>query len=254
MAEQADAQVSKTCDGNIMWVRFPLPALMRRKPKKVIRWSFELAYAVGLITTDGNLSKDNRHITLTSTDRQLLCTFKCCLGKNNRITENTPTKRFRKKAFKVQLSDVTFYDFLIKIGLFPNKSLTIGELKIPQKYFVDFLRGHLDGDGSIIYYKDRYNSYLNPKYVYDRLFIYFISASKKHVKWLQKNIIKLKKIHGNIECLKFKTKTNNPFYRLKFSTKEAKIILNSIYYKNNLPCLLRKYQIAKPFLVPSSLN
>ena len=222
---------------------------MRRKPKKVIKWSFELAYAVGLITTDGSLSKDNRHITLTSTDRQLLHTFKICLGKNNKITENTPGKRFRKKAFRVQLSDVTLYDFLIKIGLFPNKSLTIGELRIPRKYFADFLRGHLDGDGSIIFYKDRYNAHINPLYIYDRLFVLFTSASKKHIEWLQKTIIKLIKIHGNIESLKFKTKkSSNPFYRLKFSTKEAKIILNWIYYKTDLPYLFRKYQIAKPFL------
>ena len=226
---------------------------MRRKSKKVIKWSFELAYAVGLITTDDNLSKDNRHITLTSTDRQLLYTFKCCLSKNNRITESTPKKRFRKKAFRVQLGDVVLYDFLIMIGLSTNKSLTIGELKTPQKYFVDFLRGHLDGDGSIIYYKDQYNTHLNPKYIYDRLFVYFTSASEKHIEWLQKIIIKLKKIHGNIECLKFKTKkSSNSFYRLKFSTKEAKIILNWIYYKPNLPCLLRKYLISKPFLTPSS--
>lgn len=201
------------------------------------------------------MSKDKRHITLTSTDRRLFRTFKHCLGKNNKISENTPKKRFRKKAFKVQLGDVVLYDFLIKIGLFPNKSLTISELKIPQKYFMDFLRGHLDGDGNIIFYKDRYNTHLNPKYTYNRLFVYFTSASEKHIKWLQKTIIKLKKIRGNIDCLKYKNKkTNNPIYRLKFSTKEAKIVLNWIYYKPNLPCLLRKYLIAKPFLLYSIHN
>ena len=125
MAELAYAQVSKTCESNLMRVQFPPLALMRRKTKKIIKWSSELAYAAGLITTDGCLSKDSRHITLTSTDTQLLRTFKSCLGKNNRITENTPAKRFRKKAYRVQLGDVALYDFLIKIGLFPNKSLTL---------------------------------------------------------------------------------------------------------------------------------
>jgi hypothetical protein len=178
-----------------------------------------------------------------------------CLNKNNSITLNPFSKRTKKQSYKFQFGDVNFYDFLTKIGLHPNKSLTINKITIPNKYFRDFLRGHLDGDESIIFYKDRYNTHLNPKYIYDRLFVYFTSASEKHIKWIQKTIIKLKKIHGNIDCLKYKNKkTNNPIYRLKFSTKEAKIVLNWIYYKPNLPCLLRKYLIAKPFLVPSSLN
>lgn len=50
-----------------------------------IRWSNELAYAVGLIATDGNLSKDGRHIELTSKDTEQLETFKRCLKLKNRI-------------------------------------------------------------------------------------------------------------------------------------------------------------------------
>lgn len=42
------------------------------KPKgKPVKWSPKIAYAVGLITTDGSLSKDGRHIDLTSKDRRL---------------------------------------------------------------------------------------------------------------------------------------------------------------------------------------
>ncbi len=33
-----------------------------------MKWTANLAYAVGLITTDGCLSKDGRHIDLTSKD------------------------------------------------------------------------------------------------------------------------------------------------------------------------------------------
>lgn len=220
---------------------------MRRNPTE-IKWTSKLAYAVGIITTDGNLSKDNRHVTLTSVDTQLLEVFKKCLNKNNRITLNPSSNISRKQGYRVQIGDVNLYDFLVKIGLFPNKSLTIGPLQIPEIYFRDFLRGHLDGDGSIIYYKDRYNTYLNPKYIYDRLFVYFISASEKHIKWLQENIGQLVKIKGSFSKQLWKKRKKSVIYRLKFSTKQAKIILNWIYYKPNLPCLLRKYLIAKPFL------
>ncbi len=220
---------------------------MRRKSKKRINWNKKIAYIVGLITTDGNLSKDLRHICLTSTDIQLLNTYKICLHTKNKIIFNSPGSISKSKAYKVNISDVCLYDFLLKIGLFPKKSLTLGTLKIPKNYFRDFLRGHLDGDGSIIYFKDYYNTYKNPKYVYDRLFVYLISASIMHIKWLQKKIIELTQFKGNLETLKSGF-SSNQYYRIKYSTKEAKKLLNWIYYKPGLPCLLRKYNIAKPFL------
>ncbi len=108
---------------------------MRRNPTE-IKWTSKLAYVVGIITTDGNLSKDNRHVTLTSVDTQ----------------------------------------------------------------------------------------------------------------WLRKEIQKLIHIKGNMSNQTWKRRKKSTMYRLKFSTKQAKIILNWIYYKPNLPCLLRKYLIAKPFL------
>lgn len=141
------------------------------------------------------------------------------------------------------------YGWLTKIGLHPRKSLTLGEMRVDDKHFPDFLRGHLDGDGSIIYYKDRYNVHLSPSYVYDRLFVYFRSASRKHIEWLRENISRLKGIKGSLSAQLPKTqKGESVNYLLKFSTKEAKIILNWIYYKPNLPCLKRKFIIAKPFL------
>ena len=50
-----------------------------------IKWSTELAYIVGLLATDGNLSSDGRHINFTSKDVQLLKTFKKCLKLKNKI-------------------------------------------------------------------------------------------------------------------------------------------------------------------------
>ena len=218
-------------------------------PRKDFPWGSNLAYAVGLITTDGNLSPNGRHISLTSSDKQLIFTFRRCLGKNNIISNNPPSSLSKKPSYRVQIGDVVLYDWLERIGLTPNKSLTIGKLKISNKYFRDFLRGHLDGDGSIIYYKDKYNTKLNPKYVYDRLFVYFRSASANHITWLRNKISKIKGVHGSISTQKSKTqKGKSQEITLKFSTKEAKILLNWIYYKPNLPCLKRKYWIAKPFL------
>jgi len=134
-----------------------------RLPDKDFEWTPELAYAVGLLTTDGNLSKDGRHITMRSSDVQLLKTFKKCLNLPYKIVQSKNDGWAKKPCYRVQFSKVQFYRWLLKIGLFPRKTYTIGELKVPNEYFPDFLRGHLDGDGSITTYKDYWNTFKNPK-------------------------------------------------------------------------------------------
>jgi len=57
-------------------------------PPKNFKWSAELAYLIGLLATDGNLSKDGRHITMRSSDLQLLITFKKCLHLTNKIAQS----------------------------------------------------------------------------------------------------------------------------------------------------------------------
>lgn len=126
---------------------------MKSGGKRRIKWSPKLAYAIGLIASDGNLSIDEKDLELTSKDVQLLEAFKKCLGLINKIGFKRSGFSKRKCA-RVQFCDVTLYRWLIKLGLTPHKSKTIGKLKIPNKYFFDFLRGVFDGDGSCYSYWD----------------------------------------------------------------------------------------------------
>jgi len=128
----------------------------------------------------------------------------------------------KKPCYRVQFSNVQFYRWLLKIGLFPAKTYTIGKLKIVDRYFKDFLRGHLDGDGSIITYKDFYNTYKNPKYIYTRLWVNFISASGIHIKWLRKKIFNLLSINGHLSQGKIYNKQTVGRWKLKFAKKESK--------------------------------
>jgi hypothetical protein len=155
-------------------------------PDKNFQWTPELAYAIGLLTTDGNLSKDGRHIDFTSKDRSLVELFKNCLHLENKIGRKNSGHCLIKKYYRIQFGNVVFYRWLQKIGLTPHKSKTIAVLDIPNKHLADFLRGHLDGDGDIDTYRDYYNTYKNPKYIYDRIFTRFRSASKNHIEWLRK--------------------------------------------------------------------
>lgn len=206
------------------------------KPKgEPIKWSPEIAYIVGLITTDGNLSPDGRHLDITSNDFQLLETAKNCLKIKNRITPKFSGSTGWKSSYRIQFGNVIFYRWLLDMGLMPNKSKIIGSLKIPKKYFFHFLRGFLDGDGNILRYMDK----VFPKS--ERLYLRFYCASIIHLKWLQKNIKKLAKIDGRI-------KKDTRIYTLVYAKKESLKLIPLIYSRKDVPCLIRKYKLVESFI------
>src|SRR5690606_17520304 len=97
-----------------------------------------------------------------------------------------------KQLTRIQFGDVTLYRFLVDIGFTPAKTKTIGELKIPLEYLFDFLRGHHDGDGT-------FYSYFDPRWKNSFMYyLVFISASKKHVVWIQNKLKTLLKINGHV--------------------------------------------------------
>ncbi len=201
------------------------------KPKEKINktWRPEFAYALGLLATDGNLSPDGRHISLTSKDIDLLKTFKKCLGIENSIGKNYGGFGNKKTSCnRVQFGDVIFYRWLLELGLTPNKSKTIGTLKIPKKFFFDFLRGCFDGDGSI-------NAYWDPRWKSSYMFyLKFYSGSIHFLQWLQKTIFNLSGVCGNIRFSK-------NCYDLEFAKTASRTLLRKIYYSDNAPRLERKY-------------
>lgn len=201
---------------------------MKPKRKVQIKWSPEFAYSIGLITTDGCLSGDGRHIDFTSKDIALIKTFLKCLGLKNKIGKKTSGYSGRKQN-RIQFGDVIFYRFLLGIGLTPAKSKTMASLDIPQKYFFDFLRGHFDGDGTFYsYYDSRWESSF-------MFYTVFISASKLHIDWLRSELRKLLKIKGHI--------THDPkkgAYQLKYAKHESMEILREMYYNPQVVCLRRK--------------
>ena len=197
--------------------------------KVLIRWSSEFAYAIGLLVTDGSLSKDGRHIVLVSKDREMIENFMKALDFQNKIGRHSRGSSIDKKYFRVQFGDVNFYNFLLKIGLMPNKTKIIRDVKIPSKYFFDFLRGHFDGDGS-------FYSYWDPRWRSNFMFYtVFVSASKNHIEWLQKFIYKFLKIKGYVA----KSVTNS-VYQLRYAKADSLKLLSKLYYNSDIVCLSRK--------------
>jgi len=212
-------------------------------------WSPQIAYVVGLITTDGCLSNDKRHIILTSTDKQQLQTFQKCLHITNKISLNPPGSYSKNTCYRIQFSNVKFYNWLLGIGLKANKTFNLSGLKIPDRYFPDFLRGHIDGDGSIIHYIDKHNTYKDKRYTYNRLYVSIRSCSALHIKWIRQNIRKLLNINGSLSEWKDKRKNRkNALWTLRFCKKDSLALLKYLYHSPSIPCLLRKKKIADLFM------
>ncbi len=201
------------------------------KPTKftIIRWSPDLAYAIGLIVADGNLSKDGRHINFTSKDLDLALTFKSVLNLDNKISLKARGGEKDKKYHFVQFGSVKLYQFLLKIGLMPNKSKIIKDINIPKKYYSYFLRGHFDGDGSFYSYFDKRwkSSFL--------FYVVFMSASKQHILWLREMNNKLYSVTGHIAKNK-----NSSVYQLRYGKREGLILLRAIYLDAKENFLKRK--------------
>ena len=198
-----------------------------------MRWSSNFAYAIGLLTTDGSLSKDGRHLNFTSKDFEQVQNLVKILKLRNKISIKKSSFT-ENKAYYIQFGNVELYRFLLQIGLHANKSKTLGQLDIPDKYFADFLRGHLDGDGfTHSYWDKRWKSSF-------MLYTGFVSASKKHLEWLRKRIKNLYEINGS---LKYNGKST---YQLIYAKKSSLKLIKNMYYRRNLIFLKRKkYKIVK---------
>jgi len=200
------------------------------KGKVGIVWSPAFAYAIGLLVTDGNLSPSGRHINLTSKDLELIQTFQEALGITGHIGKKSSGHGGgEKKYYVVQFGDVLFYDFLLSIGLTPNKTKTIGAVDIPKEYFFHFLRGHFDGDGCTY-------SYWDSRWEHSFMFyLGFASASLAHLQWLRLMIASLLPVRGHITHNKEGT-----YHQLKYAKREGIQVIRKMYESPNALCLERK--------------
>jgi hypothetical protein len=210
-------------------------------------WTAELAWAVGLIATDGNLSSSGRHLAIPSVDRDLLESLRTCLGLRNRISVCANNHRI---IYRLQWGDRVFYDWLLSIGLTPAKSLTLCPLKIPDEYFVDFFRGCIDGDGSVLVYTDRYHTPKKESYVYERLYVSLVSASQPFMEWVQQSVLRLLGIGGSLSVRRSNGDHHHPLWRLRYAKADSIRVLRWMYYSPLIPALTRKRAVAEPFLRP----
>lgn len=210
---------------------------MRRRCKVKTEWNANLAYAIGIITSDGNLSCDGRHINITSKDYEMAETFKSILCLDNKIGKKARGGTREKKYFVLQFGDINFYEFLLSIGLTAAKSKTLRQVQVPREFFADFLRGCIDGDGTI-------GAFKHPESRWPQIRLRLASASPLFLNYMLASVREIVGVTGGHIYQQEKKGVG----LLSFATADSIKILKFMYYDSSLPALTRKRMLAEGFL------
>ncbi len=187
----------------------------------------DMAYILGFILADGSITKDGKGVTfgVKESDGYLLQLIADKLGYNGKL------KKWSKKDSKYSYITLSIFSTeivqdLAKYGIVNGKT---GKEVFPSlldiRYHYAFLRGYLDGDGSVMYTPNK----------------------KRAVTWCCSNKVLLedinKKILGGIGKIttSYSKTTKKPYYTL-YMYKKVYIsnLYNRLYRFDNGLCLLRK--------------
>lgn len=193
-----------------------------------LRWSQDIAYLAGLITSDGNLRKKEPRIGFYSGDYSLMLQAKEIAENNLNINSCTPYQK-DNGVWQYEFTNRRFYYLLENMGLMPNKSKKLGKLKVPDNMFYDWLRGEVDGDGCV----GIYNGYL-------QLGIY--SGSKEFLQWISQELKKYDLVKG-----KGNVNEHKGAYQLRFANQDSSSIAKAIYDDAHY-YLRRKYEVVREFI------
>lgn len=201
-------------------------------------------YLLGAFITDGCIYKSSKNsyaCQLSSCDQDWLNSIK------NRIGSNLKLHKFKENYYGIRIIRDNISQWFISHGCHPRKTYNVTLPLIPNQYFADFMRGCIDGDGSIGIYTDKKN-------VVKRS-CQLISASKVFLEKIQ-NILQEKNINstiinrgkhdGQINGKIIKANVNS--YSLNFGGKNCYQFLKYIYYNNHVLSLQRKNKLAQEII------
>lgn len=131
---------------------------MGRAPRRVSFfrcWSAEMAYVLGYWWADGYMRhrKDTgaHLIEMASNDRAHLDQVARAIGETSNLRRISGSLN----CYEIEFCSKEMYYDLLALGGMPNKSNVIGFPSVPAEYLVHFVRGFVDGDGTLAWNGDR---------------------------------------------------------------------------------------------------
>lgn len=101
-------------------------------------WSSDMAYVLGFVLTDGNISGNT--LTISQKESEPLEAIAEMMG-----ADCKPYKSGNIYAIGIYRKSIV--ESLARLGIAEKKSLVVGLPEVPGEYLADFIRGVIDGDG-----------------------------------------------------------------------------------------------------------
>lgn len=183
-----------------------------------------MAYVLGYLYADGSLEDASyirgKYIRVTSVEKQNILKIRRCLNSEHTVVKLKPTRPNGKYRYLLRIGSHKLYSSLTKLGMYPNKSLTIKFPDTPKKYLNDFVRGYFDGDGCVYLYLKRGK---RQKMIIKKLSVIFTSGSEIFLE-------ELKGLLHDIAGIKHdKVYNSQRAFQLRYSTGDSIRIFKFIY-------------------------
>ena len=128
---------------------------------KVVRYKFnedyfetidteDKAYFLGFIVADGSVNSKSNVIQITQKEPDILYEFKRYIK-----YEGDLIKSKTRDVFDIKISSSKMKSDLLKLGISPNKTMSVNYPLIPENLQNHFMRGVFDGDGCISIHHDK---------------------------------------------------------------------------------------------------
>ena len=105
------------------------------------RWTSEMAYVLGFVYTDGNVSGNT--LSISQKDRSILEKI------NDVMDSDFPIRERTINVYSIDISRKVIVDDLRKLGVVEGKTHIMTFPDVPDEYLPHFIRGVVDGDGWI---------------------------------------------------------------------------------------------------------
>jgi hypothetical protein len=199
-------------------------------------------YLLGALITDGCVQKNNggKRVRFTSADIDWLSSIR------DIICPELPIRQYNG-AGVIQMDCTPLANWCIEHQCTMKKSLNVRFPNLPSKYLPDFIRGCIDGDGSITHGNYKTTNRYGSEYYYECFNCYicgssfdFLSKMKEELQsaGLSSSLSKINKsshnFHGRIITPK------HPHYRITFGGKTCYKLLNWAYYPDHELSMTRK--------------
>ena len=198
-----------------------------------------MSYVLGYIVADGNIGVRKKAkynpliLNITSRDKRHLDRIKKVLNSKHKISKK-PSGNSEKTAYQIQISNPNITNDLTKLGILPRKTYNLNFIKIPKKFFSDFVRGFFDGDGTVYIYRVNRTSQIKASFG-NPTPSFFTEFCRELCKRL---IIPPKTIHEDMG-----SRRKIPFYYIDFYIDGCKKLAEFMYGSNPTLYLPRKRRV-----------